>query len=345
MRIRTFILLQLIFTSNIIYAQKNESSNDLVVKFLNTVEENAYMSPSINWDSIRPAVINKTKNITDPHNLKPYFEAVIKLLNDGHSSIIYNQNQQQGKSDELAFYKTLAMVTDADEGLPPKKFEHYLLYDKYAYIYIPSVILELRKYVDTIGYQITELDKKNPQAWIIDLTGNEGGNKMVMIWQFASLITSKKSYSLVDNKGKAVKEPTRFNTYKSKQEESIAKILNLEYNKVLPIEIKNKNIPIIILISNKTSSAGEFFAAYFKGQSNVKLIGNTTNGQTTNNKPFEIGDNYTINLSTRVLKDRTGRVYKVGEGIQPDIFVELPANENEVKQKYLDAAVKYLEKK
>lgn len=349
--VTTFILL------NFNAQAQNKDVQNIVLRFLDSVQTNSYMSLNVKWDSVRPDFIEQTKNINDINDLKPHFTSFIKILKDGHSSVLFlNKQEENTEESKFAFYKAIGTITDAEEGLPPKNFQYRILQNKYAYINIPSVLLENRKYVDTIGIQLKELDAKNPKAWIIDLTENNGGNIMSMIWHFPTLIDVNHGYSYF-SLTKDEKVSTRF-IETSPDDIKVAQLINLEYEKVLPISIKNNNVPIVILTSQITASSGELFAAYFKGQKNVKLVGQKTNGLTSNNSPIDIGGNITVNLTTSVLKDRNGKIYKIGEGIDPDIqlnidyakqegktdltYQELSQAIKKNKQKYLDEAIKIL---
>lgn len=344
----TILLLFIFLTAlNSTYAQ-SEKPQDLVVKFLDIVKRDAYMSPTINWDSVRPAFIEETKNIQDLADLQPYFKKFIRSLGDRHSEMIYSATGEQEES-EMDVMEKYAHYTYAQVGQPLPNFNHYLIDNKYAYINIPSVVIEQRNYIDTIGNQLLELDKQNPKAWIIDLTENGGGSIYPMLWQFASLIDNMETYSDIDNKGNETKQRKIFDVIEE-EDKRYFELMNFDYEKVRPVELINVDVPIVVLTSGTTGSAAEFFAVAFKGQKNVRLIGQTTAGATSGNSDYLLNKNYMLNLTTSVIKDRTGKVYKIGEGIDPDIYFELEEGlvskdetEPEVKQKYLEAAIKFLE--
>lgn len=344
-RILTIFLITLTISLNSVYAQK-DSPKDLVTKFLKIVEEKAYVSPTVKWDSVRPAFIEETKNVKALSELQPYFKKFLRSLKDGHSQIIYSESEDDDESED-AIMERYAQATYKSAGVPPPNFKHYIIDKKYAYINIPTVVIEQRNYIDTIGIQLTELDKSNPKAWIIDLTENEGGSIQPILWHFASLIDQIETYSDVDNKGHEKKQKKIYDEI-SEEDKRYYELFNFDYNKVKPKELKNNNIPIIILTSFKTSSAAEFFVASFKGQNNVKIIGQSTGRQTSGVEDFTLNKNYWLHLTTTVIKDRNGKIYKIGEGIEPDIHFEIDKKlkdyeKLEIKQKYLDAALKYLE--
>lgn len=299
------------------YAQVS-SVSQLANAFLDTVQRHAYNGSLIKWDSVRPLFIEQTKTISDINGLAPHFMKILRQLKDGHS-VLYFEKADRNQEAEQELFKKMAGMTDAEAGFPPKVFRHFMTKEHYAYIRVPEVLYEQRKYVDTIGVQLKELDVQRPKAWIIDLTDNNGGSIFPMIWHFASLIDVETTYALVDRDGvESEKVKTRQKDLNG-HDLQMAKLFNLEYDQAPPVDIKSKNVPIVLLVSEFTSSSGEFFITHFKGQKNVTIMGQMTSGQTSANDQFAVGNNYMINLTTAVLKDRTEKIYEIGEGIKPDI--------------------------
>lgn len=312
------------------FAQK-QSIKNVVQSFLDTVKYNAFMSLNLNWDSISTSLLHETKEIDSISHLAPHFNKVLKELKDGHSRL-YPKSAISSQPDESSMFEIFAKMTDKEAGLPPKRFIHKMIDNKYAYINIPSVTLESRAYVDTIGKQLLELDKYTPKAWIIDVTENDGGMAFAMNWHFPTLIDSDQTYSMVDNKGHETKVDKIIDLNNSSEEEKkFAELFKLIPDSVPYVSLKNTKVPIIILTSKITGSAGEFVTVHFKGQKNVLVLGQVTAGATSANRPFEITNEYLVNLTTDVIKDRTGKIYKIGEGIIPDVKFDI--NLNSVAQK------------
>ncbi len=303
------------------FAQK-QTIKPVVLSFLDTVKSNAFMSPNLNWDSISTSLLHETKEIDSVSHLAPHFNKVLKELKDGHSRL-YQKSAINSQPDESSMLEIFAKMTDKEAGLPPKRFIHKMVDNKYAYINIPSVTLENRAYVDTIGKQLLELDKHNPKAWIIDVTENDGGNAFTMNWQFPTLINSDQTYSMVNNKGHETKVDKILNLDNSEEEIKMAELFKLNPDSVPYVVLKNTEVPIIVLTSKITGSAGEFVTLHFKGQKNVLIVGQVTAGATSANRPFEITNEYLVNLTTDVIKDRTGKIYKIGEGIMPDVKFDI----------------------
>ncbi len=309
-------------------AAQDKSILNLTKTFIDTVKSNAYSRANVNWDSVSPIIIKESYGIKDAKDLLPLFEKVLKGLRDVHSSVQYHEADTSTKEDFMVQLRQMAKMTDAGSGLPPKNFQSYMIEKKYAYINIPPVRLEQAKYIDTIGKQMKFLDDNNPKAWIIDLTENSGGANYPMIWHFASLIDVDYSYSDVSNTGEEKKISVVLKP-EGEQARQVYNILDLDTQKHPPIRLKNTQVPIVILTSAYTASAAEVFLLHFKGQKNVITVGQKTNGLTSSNQYYEIGDNFSLNLTVNVLKDRNGKIYKINEGVSPDFL--LPFDHSKIK--------------
>lgn len=307
---------------NIAVAQQ-ESNEEVMSEFLDIVSKNAYEGASVNWDSIRPLALTQASETIEKSKLYPIFKQIIKQLDDVHSSVLFAENSNQGDKNEIL--RRYATTSHEEAGIPFPDIKGKIIENKYAYVNVPSVVLEHKKYVQLIGEQIALLDQQNPKAWIFDVSSNNGGSIVPMLWQFYAFIDQDKIYSTVDGRGKEqlVNRAIWNNPNASEEELMFMDLTGLSDKSLNSVEVKNNKLPIYILTSNKTASSGEFFVAAFKGQKNVKVIGQTTNGLTSSNEVFPIGAQYIVNLMTSVLKDREGKIYKIKEGIKPD--VELPS--------------------
>ncbi|TDS14688.1 S41 family peptidase [Sphingobacterium paludis] len=321
----------------------------LVSEFIELIQDHAYMRHTIDLDSGRTALLEETKNISEISALKPHFKSFLKKLKDHHSSISYIEADEEDE-DELDFLEKFAHITYEEAGYPPLHFKSDLLEGRFAYVNIPGVALEYRKYIETIGSQLQELDARNPEAWIFDVTENDGGSIIPMLWQMYALIDQDTIHSFLNSRGQEEKQ-TRimWQTNGEKFEERLFELFKLNDVSLHPVKLSHTDIPIILLTSQKTASSGEFFVAAFKGQKNVTVIGQQTNGLTSGNTAYPLAKSYLLNLTTDVLKDRSGKRYAIGEGIAPDRLVVLDADlqklkktDAAVKAKYIDAALGFL---
>lgn len=335
-------------------AQKEEVQKALNT-FLDTVQTRSYMRDKMDWNKIRQEALEQTKNMSNTDSLLPIFQHIIGSLKDYHSGIELNKN----KEDKLALIKQYATLTYEQAGYPTLRFSHKMINNKYAYIKLPGVMLEHRRYLDTITSQLKELDSQNPKAWIIDLTENDGGSAYPMTVPFHDLIDTNITYSYYT--GKDINgNDILVNNNKLPHDgfytvdDSVAQMFKLD--SIQTIKIRNNNVPIIILTSQLTTSSGEITTTHFMGQKNVTIIGLKTAGLTSGNELIPLSHGYNLNLMMGVLRDRRGKIYNIAEGISPDATIALDTKHlktqkeyeafmKESKQIFIDKAIEVLETK
>ena len=318
---------------NICRAQNMEVTK-LVDQFIDTLETHSFMRSRVDFDKLRKETKFSVKNINSTDSLMPTFKKIISGLKDHHSSV----HRVKDTIDELALFKKYANTTYAQLGLPGPNFQHRLIEDKYAYINVPGIDLEHRMYIDTLQKQLLELDGKQPKAWIIDLTENEGGSCSPMIIPFHGLIDSTETFCYFDGTRDKDGNEVLVDRFKIPQNglyiDSDLEAKYFKFDSVQMLPLKNNKIPIIVLISEITASSGEIAACHFLGQKNVTVIGTTSAGLTSGNELYYVDKGYSINLMTGLLHDRKGKAYDVGEGIRPDIMIVYPQNIQSSKERH-----------
>ncbi|WP_433901057.1 hypothetical protein [Sphingobacterium puteale] len=166
---KLFFFIACFFILNICHAQNIEVIK-LANQFIDTLEAHSFMRSKIDFDRLRTETNRKVKNLNKTDSLLSTFKEIVSGLKDHHSSVA----RVKDTTDNLAFIKMIASTTYEKEGMSPLNFQHRLIEDKYAYINVPGVLLEHRRYIDTLQKQLFELDGRHPKAWIIDLTENDG---------------------------------------------------------------------------------------------------------------------------------------------------------------------------
>lgn len=316
MKIKLYYLCILLLVSCNVYSQNSEVQK-IVIKFLDTVQIKAVNSSNINWKIERPILIEKTKEINELKKLTPILNTFLSKLNDNHSGVMYLSDDDKG------MYEKLAKLTNKDAGQPEPNFKAKMIDNKYAYISIPPVTYEQRKYIDSLQYHIKILDNKNPKGWILDFSTNTGGGYRPMIIPLNGFVDKKKTFSFVSRNGQTISTQT---LNKNRIYIENHRILNLmKIDTLVSNKIKNSNKPIIIWTSGRTASSGEFAVAHLLGQRNVTTVGTITAGMNTGNSEIELSNNLMVYLSTALLKDRNNKVYEPGENIIPDIEI-VPEN-------------------
>lgn len=89
------------------------------------------------------------------------------------------------------------------------------------------------------------------------------------------------------------------------------------------------DVPIVLLTSCYTASAGEMTTISFIGRNNTYIVGEPTANYTTAVQGFSINENAGINLSTDYVVDRKLKIYK--SSVLPDFEVLGGDNFEELK--------------
>ena len=87
------------------------------------------------------------------------------------------------------------------------------------------------------------------------------------------------------------------------------------------------NFSMAVLINGKTSGAAELFACDLRDFGMAQLIGTKTMGNGTMQKVFELSDGGAIALTVAKINPYKSESFN-GKGLEPDISVELTAEQN-----------------
>jgi carboxyl-terminal processing protease len=86
-------------------------------------------------------------------------------------------------------------------------------------------------------------------------------------------------------------------------------------------KLKNLNKPIVVLISKKTASSGEFVSIALSGLKKSYLLGVNTTGLTSANQEHRLADNAFLVLTEGTTIDYRGKAFDViGQGVTPNIL-------------------------
>lgn len=201
-------------------------------------------------------------------------------------------------------------MDDFNEFVEENKNPTVILEDDILTIKIPP-FLHMdggKEYADIIGNSIN----KNVKGVIIDLRDNTGGNMGPMITGISPLIPDGEILYFIQKNGNEIP-------------------VTIENGTILgggsKVEIDNKekylNLPIGILINDKTASSGEFTLMAFLGLDNVKTFGEPSAGYTTGNMNFLLTKDIIIVLPAAKSKSRDGNIYK-DDPIKPDVYTDTP---------------------
>lgn len=310
---KIILLLYLIHFSIVMQAQHFQNANvkKFIDKSINIIENNAVNVENIT--SIKERLYKKSVDFKSVDEIAPLFKEVFKDLNDYHGNLKYN-----GKT-----YGWDKLTESTNTYLKNKiknetKVKSVIINKQIGYIRISGNDDFAFKKVDSIANDIVSninsIDSKKIKAWIIDLRINTGGNMYPILLGLKEFIGNNVIFGgFVNSKNEIT------GNWEIKNNKLLIDKNLLERKSELIFPSKN-TIPIAILTSGYTASAGEMTAISFIGRDNTFVIGEPTANYTTAVQGFEINKFAAINLSTDYVIDRNKKVYK--QNIIPDYEVK-----------------------
>jgi carboxyl-terminal processing protease len=178
------------------------------------------------------------------------------------------------------------------------------------------------------------IQNPNLKGWIIDLRGNKGGDLTPMITSVKPFFGDTTIFTLKDRNNKLTTYKFSSGFYTIEKGGNSTKILAYKSG----IE-KVRNIPVAILIDNKSASSAEMVAIAFKGKANTIFFGEPTAGLTICTNGFTLSDNAFFTIATGRFYDTKSISYE--HSITPDIFVKQEVNKpDETRQKAIEWLLK-----
>ncbi|MCQ3930772.1 MAG: hypothetical protein DPW16_09970 [Chloroflexi bacterium] len=170
-------------------------------------------------------------------------------------------------------------------------------------------------------------------GWIVDLRQNSGGNSWPMLVGVGPILGEGEVGGFVDNKG-------NMTTWVYAEGQALLNGIPIE-NTFYPLD-PMPNLPVAVLTSSFTGSAGEMVLVAFVGRPNTRRFGEPSAGLTTGNNGIELSDGAFLNLAQVFMMDRNGNIY---DGpIDPDELVAIDwANYGTESDPVIQAALTWLD--
>lgn len=323
----------LISTSLMPQQFKNDSIKDFIDKSIELIRSNSIHTE--NLDLIKSELYNRSKDVQSLDQVAPFYKEVFKDLNDHHGSLKY-KGKTYGWDKALAASNPYLKNKIKSED----KVVSTVIDKRFAYIRIPGNNDFAFKKVDSIANDIVShinnINSNKIKGWIIDLRLNTGGNMYPILLGLKEFIGNDIAFG-------GFRNPQNQSTgnWEIKAGKMIIDGVELERKLVLKRPIGN--LPVVVLTSCYTASAGEMTAISFIGRDKTFIAGEATANYTTAVQGFKINKFAGINLSTDYVVDRNQKVYK--SNITPDIEVMGGDNlDNLYKDRKIIKAIQLLKK-
>lgn len=180
---------------------------------------------------------------------------------------------------------------------------------KLGYLDVPGIVGEpdaLTSFATQIQNQIQDLERSNTRCgWIVDLRRNRGGYIHAMLAGLGPLAEGGSGGGVIGGKLNADgrSENWRYSegtSFTNDRKEVSAQII---------VRLADPVVPVAVLTSKLTASAGEAAAIAFRGRPNARSFGEATTGIPTYNVRVRMPDGAFLDIMQAVDTDRTGRAY------------------------------------
>lgn len=210
-----------------------------------------------------------------------------------------------------------------------------------GYLHLPGITLpeQAPEYVDVVRQTMEQIDSDRPVCgWVLDLRDSTGGitrgdflalgplvgDDLLMRFGHAGGVTQSVYYE----DGTLRYEDPRF----PEGETGIS--WRVPDGSYVPDQV---DVPVAVLISSQTGSAGEAAAIAFVGRSHTRFFGQQTGGATTATEFHEMPDGAVLRVASGLYQDRSGQGYE--HGLQPDTEVR---SFTDSRDRVLEAAQEWL---
>jgi carboxyl-terminal processing protease len=189
---------------------------------------------------------------------------------------------------------------------------------------------ETHQFIQKVAVELARLSQNKPEAWIVDLRKNGGGNMWAMIAALACFFEPGVVGSSTDSDGTeapwAVGDKGDVGIQAKWMFHSQAKNL-------MPCSAALRKQALAVLVGPQTGSAGEAVALAFLSRSNTTLYGSVTAGYTTLNDAERLSDGSILAVTTAQMRDKFGRSFP--DGIDPGSLGKqgrsVPTNQDALK--------------
>ncbi len=307
-----FLLVWFLLFSTCSFSQsfKNDSIKSFIDTSIELIEVNSIHTENLR--DIKSELYDKSQNMNSIDEIAPLYSEVFKQLNDYHGGLKYKGKTYGWNGPNPSTNTYLKDKIKIDKRTYSKVIDK-----KIGYIRITGNNDFAFKKVDSLANDIVShinaVNSDKIKGWIIDLRLNTGGNMYPVLLGLKEFIGENVIFGgFRDAQNKST------GNWEIKEGKLLIDGIVLDRQSDLDYPIKT-DIPVIILTSCYTASAGEMTALSFIGRNNTSVVGEPTANYTTAVQGFEINENAGINLSTDYVVDRNLKVYK--SNILPDFEI------------------------
>lgn len=282
------------------------TKHDNIAEILALLQQHVYTSSQLNWDSIEKEAYAVLGNPATDESERAAIKGILAATKTNHTFYRYADTRN------VIFHSDLSCRYQAAET-PTKNVElGYLVVDRFSR---PSRA-EAEHYIAQIAEQLQTHDSRPLKGWIIDLRSNSGGNMWPMLAALSPILGNKRLGYFVQPDGTKIQWGT-YNNFS---------VLDNRYQYRFPSQyaLRNNDVPVAVLVSNKTASSGEAVLIATRALSYVRTFGQNSCGQSTANKAYKLANGDSLLITQSVMADFNGQLFEHGldvDEVTDDAFV------------------------
>ncbi|MFJ7953072.1 S41 family peptidase [Lysinibacillus sp. NPDC096418] len=259
---------------------------------LDMIELNGYYTKDEKWKKEKEKLEKEMEKVSVYEDTYPLIEEALQVGGGKHSFLLTKEDQQN-----LSVQNEMPTVTREDDVLIIKLPHH------------GDAVASGKQYAETVLQKIKNND--DVKGAIIDLRGNSGGDMGPMITAVSPLLKDGDllHFEFLEN-GTAVK---------LEDGKSIGGGAQISTD-ISPFKL---NIPVAVLIDNRTASSGEAVLMAFMGQPHAKTFGQSTAGYASANMTLPLYDGAKINVTVAYNKTLDGRMF-YDDPVPPEVETNDP---------------------
>ncbi len=271
---------------------------------LEITEASFFKTDEVDWEPIREWAFGIVEDNPSTEGAYEAVEFALAAIDTPHTGFIRPGATQDGQ------------VTRR----PPPSGER--LDEDIAYLNLPGITdpEQAAEYAGQMRQTMEELDADDPVCgWILDLRESIGGSSTGDWLGLGPLVDD----SLLMHFARA--DDARQSVY---YEDGVIRWKRVSgedgFSERIPADAyvpDRLDLPIAVLISSQTTSAGEAIAITFAGRPHTRFFGERTAGATIASELHEMHDGAVMRIPSGFYQDRTGREYE--DGLEPDTHVQV----------------------
>ena len=282
---------------------------------LDTIKRHGLAVPNTDFPILEENAKILAGGATTPADTYHAIQYVLAALGDGHSSLVpAHATNVQTEQQQLPELRTIS------PGI--------------ATLTIPrhrkSSPEQETEYVEAAHFALTGFLESDPCGLIVDLRYSGGGSDKARIAAVAPILGEGPVSHISIRNGESGSTIIRDGL-----------LLNSDGEIAIPtnVDVRPKpDLPVAVLLSSNTASAGESVAIRFLGRPNTRSFGQATAGLVSANIAIPMPDGALLALATGYHRDRLGR--EVNQAIEPDVTT--PLNQDSGQDQAQTAAIEWL---